>query len=179
MIYAKLSLTFLFVVLLNSVSHAQSAKIPSTHFGGELSYGYRTAHELDLGVNVAIVPNLAKKSGYLYSLSYNGLCYFRANSTHFGQRLSFDLGYWRSKMKIGFLPHVGLFVEARESFKLYAGVSCGVSILNIACLSYKYTFADKQVSFLISNHSLSLTVKLNFTSFDLAWYKVGADDIKR
>ncbi len=179
MIYPKLSLPFLFLILFNGVSNAQSTKIRSTNFGGELSYGYRIAHELDLGLNVVTVPDLSKKTGCIYSFSYNGLGYFRKNSTHFGQRISFDLGFWRSEMKIGLLPHLGLFVEAREQFKLCGGISCGVSILNFLCLNYKYTFTGNQTDLLISNHALSLTVKLNFTSIDLAWYKIGANTIKR
>lgn len=173
MIYTKVSLSFLFLILLSGVSNAQSTKIRSTNFGGELSYGYRISHELDLGLNMVTIPNLDKKTGCIYSLSYNGLCYFRTNSTHFGQRLSLDLGFWRSEMKIGLLPHLGLFVEAREQFKLCGGVSCGISILNFICLNYKCTFTGNQTTLPISNHALSLTVKLNFTSIDLAWYKVG------
>lgn len=179
MIYPKLSLCFLFLILLNTLSNAQSTKIRSTNFGGELSYGYRISHELDLGVNLITVPSLSKKTGCIYSLSYNGLGYFSNNSVLFGQRLSFDLGYWRNEMKIGLLPHLGLFMEAREQFKLCGGVSCGISILNFVCLNYKYTFTGNQTNFPICNHTLSLTIKLNFTSIDLAWYKIGTDTIKR
>jgi hypothetical protein len=179
MIYTKLSLTILVVVSFNGISNAQEPKIRSMNFGGELSYGYRIANELNLGVNMVTVPNLAKKTGCIYSLTYNGVTYLRNYSTHFGQRISFDIGYWRSEMKIGLLPHLGLFIESREAFNLCGGVSCGISILNFICLNYKYTFTKNQTTLPISNHALSVIVKLNFTTIDLAWYKIGPDGRKR
>jgi hypothetical protein len=179
MTYSKLSVFLLAVVLLTGSASAQSSAIRSTHFGGELSYGYCRSHELDLGINMVSTPNLNRKTGGVYTFSYNGLGYFKDRSVHFGQRLSFDLGIWRSEMKIGVLPHVGAFIETREAFTVYGGVSCGISILDLICLHYRYTFNGHQSDFPISNHALSLIIRLNFTSFDLAWYNTRAASGKR